>query len=308
MRLMTTSDTKKILLRQISKLRKEITELRIKLNDINEKKEAQFEEKEGHSKKISELIRNIRAAKSQRNSYTDEVKRLKERRKELNKQIKDKIQEAKSFNKERKEISKKYNIQGNPALIKEQIEKLEYKVETEAVPFSEEKKIMKKIHDLKQDLEEINKVSDVWNRLHAINSNIEKLKTEANSVHTKVQENAVKSQEKHEEMLLLSKEIDEFKVKEQEAYKKFTELKEEFTGINEKLKERLVSMNEINEKIKQVKTQKKIEKQEQEKITLQQKTEIVEDKIKKKKKLTTEDLLVFQKNIVEEKQNINSTS
>ena len=56
-------------------------------------------------------------------------------------------------------------------------------------------------------------------------------------------------------------------------------------------------MNKYNEKLQKHKIKRKKEHKEKQRKTLQEKSKEVDEKIKKRKKLTTEDLLVFQKTL-----------
>jgi len=98
----------------------------------------------------------------------------------------------------------------------------------------------------------------------------------------------------------LSNQIDEHKKNEKEVFNKFTAAKDDFNKVNEALKERLVAMNKINEELKTHKIKTKEETREREVKTLAEKSKQVNEKIKGRKKLTTEDLLVYQKTMKEE--------
>ena len=95
-------------------------------------------------------------------------------------------------------------------------------------------------------------------------------------------------------MLEYSKRIDELKIKEQEAYRKFLEAKEKFSQVNAKLKEKLPGISAIKNKLETFNIQVKEEKQKKERLTLKEKGEIANQKLKSGQKLTTEDLLALQ--------------
>jgi len=92
-----------------------------------------------------------------------------------------------------------------------------------------------------------------------------------------------------------SKDIDELKKEEESAFKQFTEFKTKFNEINQKLYEKLVEIRNIREELDKFKKIKRKEKETKEHEILKTKELDVEEKIKTRKKLTTEDLLVFQK-------------
>ncbi len=293
---MLDKDKKKELLNQLNEKKKKILDLKSKLNELNDQKEHWFHKKEEISKKIRSHISTIKNSKRERNVFTKQVKDSKGKREDLNKQIKDKINEVKKLNKEKKDIATKYGIEGDPSALKSQINKLEQKIETEPMSFDNERKIMKKIKEMKKKYDEALKVSNVWKKIHDVSKDIDKLKRKADSSHKSIQSKAKDSQEKHEEMVGASKEVNDLKKKEEEAYKKFLDFKAQFTKLNNELKELLPGINKIRGDLdldkKEAKKIKELKKQK----TLDEKRKEVQDKLSSGKKitLTTEDLLAFQ--------------
>jgi len=99
----------------------------------------------------------------------------------------------------------------------------------------------------------------------------------------------------HEEILKISAEIDKIKVDEEYAFRKFSEFKKKFNGVNEQLKEKLKEMNHVKEQLDKISTEKKEKIRLEQELFLKSKEDAVNEKIKRREKLTTEDLLVFQK-------------
>ena len=144
-----TPEEKKESYERLENLKKTITELKANLNSINDKKEAAFEKKNKISVEIRESIRKIKDSKSLRNDLTKQVADSKEKRQELNEQIKANIEKIKELSQKKKDISSKYNLQGDPSRLKAEIDRLEMIIETEAPSFSKEQKIMKEIKEKK---------------------------------------------------------------------------------------------------------------------------------------------------------------
>jgi len=292
---MPEEKNKKELLKNLSKCRREIIELKLSLNQLDNQKEEWFKKKEKTSNDLSNLFKKIKELKNSRNSLTKKVKELKPKRKNYNKLIKEKISEIKNVNNEKKEIIKKFNLKEDPLQIKQDIERLEMMIETEVMPFDREQKLMKEIKLKKKKYDEAEKISEVWKKSDSLSKEIDKLRNEADETHKIIKINADESQKKHEEMIELLKGIDGLKKEEDLAYKNFFEFKKKLADVNDSLKKKLVEINEINKNLGLSKEKaKKEKKQIQEKI-IKEKEEKVEDKLKKGKKLTTEDLLVFQR-------------
>ncbi len=289
-----TEAEKKELYRQLAEKQKEISELRKNLNSINDQKEAAFEQREKYSKEISQHIYRLRDSKQKRDTLTVNVKEAKKNRNELNKKIKEKNNEINKLRKEKEELQRKHNIRGDPSQIRRDIRRLEYKIETEVMSFDKEKQLMKTIKGLKKKLAECAVIEAVSKKIDEAYREIKRERDETDSLHKRVVTTAATSQQKHEIILGESKEIDELRSKEKEANDKFMELKKAFKEVNDQLKARLEEINLINKKLGNAREHDKIERERREDEILKSKEELVQEKLKKGEKLTTDDLLVMQ--------------
>ena len=172
--------------KKLNEVKREVTALKTELNQIDEKKEEWFKKKEEYGNQIRGSIRNIKEAKEKRNSMTTEVKEDKKRRDDLNKEVKDKISESQELRKEKDKISKKFDIREDPSIIKEQIEKLEFRIETEGISFEKEKQLMEVIKGLKKRYKEAEKISDVWDKTHEKSKEINQTKKQAEDLHRNI--------------------------------------------------------------------------------------------------------------------------
>jgi len=296
-----TDEERKELMRNLELAKKQIDELRNKLNQLNNEKEGWFKKKEEFGSQISSLIGSLSSNKKERNKFTNEVKELKIKRKELHDLIKTKISEVKKFNEQKSETAKKYGITSDPSNLIKEIQALEFKFETEGLTFDKEQKLMKIIKEKKKKLNEAKKISDVWEKTGKISKEIDDLKREADAIHKKIQSEAGHSQQKHEQLIGSSKEIDELRAKEQEAFNKFVEAKKNFSEINDKMQETLIQVIQLKQKLG-LEEEKRRPQREKQKVSHQSESskliengeKIVNEKLKNKKKLTTQDLLLFQ--------------
>lgn len=279
---------------KLNGLKKEIYGLKISLNHLDRQKEEWFRKKESFSKEITDKIKNIRENKAKRNSLTGEVKKHKEKRKELHDKSKNKISDIKEIARQERDLIKKHNIKGNPSQIKKDIDMMESKIETEVISFEKEKEIMKQIKALKKKLKETKELNEILNKKSDVSKEIDMLKSEAKDAHKNVQDKAKESQIKHEAIITNSGEIDKLKKKEEEAFQKFIEFKKKFNEANDRLKEALIEINNMIGKLDLHKKAHKKRKREKEQEILKGKEDIIKEKMKKGGKLTTEDLLIFQ--------------
>ena len=206
---------------------------------------------------------------------------------------KGKISSFRKLDEEKTKLLSKIRVK-NPSRIKDDIEALERKLETEVMPFEKEKQLSKKIKDLKKLLGNSSDALSMLTTTRNLNREISTGKRFSGNIHAEVQEKAKESQKLHESMIGMSKEIGNLEKEEKEAFRKFSELKKEFNKINSSLKEKLSEMGSLREKINQYDLEEREKKRLDETMLIQNKEKEIEQKFKSGKKLTTEDFLVFQ--------------
>src|SRR3989338_1462044 len=290
-----TSHSHKELVEELNKHRAEVSKLKNSLNGLDREKESWFRKKEEISSKIRAGIQKIKDSKAKRDALTNEVKGLKPKRDILNKGVKPKSEELEILKKERDEASKKLDIRDSPSRIKQQMEKLEFKIETDTVSFEKEKELMKKIKELKKGYDKLSILRDSNKNVRDVLNAVRKSRKDANEIHNSIQEKAGQSQALHEEIIRLSKEIDILKAEENDAFKKFSEFRKKFREANNEFKEKLKLMNGVKSQLDRIYSDKKERRKQEEESFLKSKEEAVNEKIRKRQKLTTEDLLVFKK-------------
>ncbi len=291
---MTLQQSQKGLVEELNKHRIEASKLKNSLNALDKEKESWFKKREEFSKKIRESIQNIKSDKARRDALTQEVKGLKMKRDAANKEINEKLKEFGKLKTEKTALIKSLGIKESPSKTRQQIEKLEFRIQTEAMPFEKEQSLMKRIKELKNLYEHSKVVDEVDKKIKEVSGAMAKIREEANEMHKLLQEKAKQSQALHEEILGVSAEIDKIKIDEEEAFKKFSEFKKKFNGVNEQLKEKLKEMNYVKEQLDKISAEKKEKRRLEQESFLKSKEEEINQKIKRGEKLTTEDLLVFQ--------------
>lgn len=283
------------LLQQLKSTKDDVATIKKKLAKIGKEKEQWFAKKKEISDQIRDKISSVKESKSERNTFTEEAKKAKDERDKLNKQITDGIKEIKDMKKAYKDAATKSGIKGNPAELKKSVEKLEYRLQTEPMKFDREQKIMKEIKAFKKQLAEFKDVQSEWEAVSVKSKEIDQLKKKANEYHRVVQNSAKSSQVQHETLLTDSKEIDDLKKAEEDAYNKFFECKTQFKEVNTDLKGKLKELQSVKESLEENNVAVKEEEKKNDMKSLKAKAAEVEEKISKKKKLTTEDLLIMQR-------------
>lgn len=292
---MASQQSQKGLLEELSKHRIEASKLKNSLNELDREKESWFKKREEFSKKIRESIQNIKSDKARRDALTQEVKGLKTKRDAANNEISEKLKEFGKLKTEKTALIKSLGIKESPSKTRQQIEKLEFMIQTEAMPFEKEQSLMKRIRELKNLYEHSKVVDEVDKKIREVSGAMAKMREEANEMHKLLQEKAKQSQALHEGILRISAEIDKMKIEEEGTFRTFSEFKKRFNEANAQLKEKLKAMNEVKSALDKISYDRKERRKQEVESFLKSKEEEVNQKIKRGEKLTTEDLLVFQK-------------
>jgi len=279
---------------QVQKIRSELTSLKSQLLGLNQKKEAAFHKKEDYKKQLIASIKEFREIMNQLSASAPEKENLKKQRDNLNQKGKELIKEAKKTHAERNKLFKKQGLRINPQSVKEKIISLDTKIETEALKFEDEKKIMKHINALKKKLHEAAAVKTIIKESVGISKEINATRNKADTFHHQLSEKRQKDKERYTHIKQLSKKIKQLRKDQEAAFDEFIATKKEFLQKNEELQKKLKELGPIIREQRFTREQKILRKQEYEAQKIAALEKAVEEKFRTKKKLTTEDLLVFQ--------------
>jgi uncharacterized coiled-coil DUF342 family protein len=275
---------------ELERTKHEVNELRRVLNSLDSQKENHFKKRSAIQEQITSKIREIKALKDKRDGQTVQVKQLKVQRDSLNEDITKDVSSLKLTRKETPQEEKRES----PSFLLMQIKKLEQRMETSVMSFEKEKVLMKEIKTIKKKYLELKAKDEQYTNVKELSKTLQDKKRHADDVHQQIQDHARQSQQFHEQLLVLSKEVDTLKVQEEEEHKKFMELKDQFNEKNNQLKELLEKLNGLKTELDKHNVKTKEERKNQEMEFLKKKDAEVQEKLKKKKKLTTEDILILQ--------------
>jgi uncharacterized coiled-coil DUF342 family protein len=267
-------------------LRKDISSLRTKLNELNKQKEDWYSKKENLKDEIKRLVKGVKDIKNISDSTRKNITQHKGGRDNYNKKVKELIEEIKKLNQEKKDVFKKLKIK-DPIRIKKDIDKLEESIEVEAFSFDKETKIMKKIKDLKKVYQESSQATELLDKIDHISKEIEETRNKAQDYHNKFIDSIKGNKGSFNSFMELSKKIFNLNKEQETAFEKFINFKKEFAKVGNLLKEKLLESKVIKDKLIN-------EEQEKNRMLKEKQKNIVEEKLKAKKKLTTEDLLAFR--------------
>ena len=172
-------------------------------------------------------------------------------------EVKDVIEKVKEVNFEKKKSLKKSNISIDPMAVKNEIDALERKMETQVMSLSKEKELMKVIKERKKILTELGGSKDIVEKAHQISKEADDARKKADDVHREIQRKADESQKKHEQIVVVSKEIDELRKKEKELFKSADEKKGKINEIHDQLGDKLSEVSKVSVELEEKKKERK---------------------------------------------------
>lgn len=264
-----------------------IVSLQKKVSELNKQKEFWFNRKEDLKKELNELVKKIKEFKLERDKANVSIESLRSQRNAYSSKIKDLIKQIKKLNKKKNKFLKRYDFKIDPARIQEKINELEKRVEIE-VDFKKEQKFMKQINDLKKSYAEAPELNEILEKSKKISSEITETKKKADEIHQKIVEYT--KDKGYNSFIELSKKINEVRKQQEDAFQKFINFKNEYLNASNELRKLLEHIKNNKEK-NIVKNQ---EKENRIMDIIRKKVEFVEQKLKQKKKLTTEDIIAYQ--------------
>lgn len=291
---MLTEQEKDELLKKIKEIKENIRLIRQDLDKINAEKEQWFSKKDSFRKEIQDKLNSVKNLKHQRNDLTSQVKLSKQERENVDKKMPELQKMLQDLRAEKTRIAEKLGIKSDYMKIKKEIDMLQEKIETIPMSFNQEKKTMTLLKQKKQELKKAEEVKEIEKKIVKTSQELDLYKNIRNISHSKVQSIAKDSQKKHVSMIEEVKYIDDLKRKESESFLKFKEFKEKIREKTILLKEELTKLSECNKKLGNDNQEIRRIAETESKKTLAEKRRVVEEKLKKKEKLTTEDLLVLQ--------------
>ncbi|MEM4755746.1 MAG: hypothetical protein QW594_01295 [Candidatus Woesearchaeota archaeon] len=208
----------------------------------------------------------------------------------LNEKITHAIEELKKHEPQKQQKHEGMSLQQ----LARQIEHYERVIETEAVPFDKEQKIMEKIKELKKAMQGIEASLAVHKEYKSLISTLHTLKQERKELYKQTHALAKEIDNLKLQIEQTSEQITRAEEKEKVVKQSLDELSQKITAVKDSMQTTIHDLNHLKAQTKQIR--KKEQEKEQEKLTLSLKEKIaaVNEKIKKGEKLTTEDFLLLQ--------------
>ena len=268
-------------------------ELKSKLSALGSSRDSYIRQLREINPQFNSIIVKVRELRAGRDRHTAVVKELKAKRQEANDAVRAISPEMKSAL-EAKEaaISSLSKAKGGTARksashLYSEMEALEMRIITEALPFSKEQELMKVIKEKRKQLEAVKAFSEAMKSHKELFSRFSELRRQSYAFHTELQQHASESQKLHEEMVKLIPKLKELRQRKKSLLEQLGRAKGEYAVASSSLGQTLHELSDVKGKIDTAIAEKRKQEIEQTETKLT-------DKLKSGKKLTARDLMMLR--------------
>ena len=242
------------------------------------------------NKRTKELIDEAQQLKKLRDENNQKVGEAKLKRDELNEQ-------ANKVYAEIDKIRKDLNLGDGPSLkeLKREIDRLEFKQQTEVLTPTSERELVDNISRLTEDLKRRKQQLEGSSELKSLLEKAQSLRDEAATYHNSVKEYAEAAQQHHDKMIVIFKEADKIRAESDEAHKEFVKAQEAADEQHRLFIQSQKEIRELNKVIIGLKRKTKESKEESIREKTKKEAEEVYNQFKLGEKLNTEDLMLLQR-------------
>ncbi|MBI3036880.1 hypothetical protein HYY73_03980 [Candidatus Woesearchaeota archaeon] len=267
-------------------------ELKSKLSALGSSRSSLIRQLREVNPKFRVVLAKLRELRAGRDRETAFVKELKAKRQEANDAVRAIGPEVKkTLDAKEAALGSLSSAKGagrkSAGQLYSEMEALEMRIITEAMPFSREQELMKVIKEKRKQLEAVKAFSDAMKSHRELFSKFSGLRKQSYSYHTELQEHAAESQKFHEEMIKLIPKLKELRQRKKSLLEQLGNVKGEYAASNSSLGRTLHELSEMREKIDAAAAERR-------KAEIEQKESFLTEKLKSGKKLTARDLMMLR--------------
>ncbi|MGD6808399.1 MAG: coiled-coil protein [Candidatus Bathyarchaeia archaeon] len=217
-------------LNQIANLRSQIATLKDQVNKADVESKKQVEKRDQLNEQTKKVNLEIRDIKKQRDEINQKVQALKQQRDDVRVKIKPIMDEIQAINEKKEELKKKAP-RVRQKDIQEEINKIDWKIQTESLDLQEEKRLVGEVKLLETQLSGYKKIEKQNKKIAEHIQERKVLDAQADKFHKELSEMAKKSQDLHESMIAKIAEAKKAKEEADVLHKGFIENKEKIKAL-----------------------------------------------------------------------------
>ncbi|MBI2175745.1 hypothetical protein HYU40_00130 [Candidatus Woesearchaeota archaeon] len=268
-------------------------ELKSRLSALGSSKDSCIRQLREVNPKFRSVLAKVRELREARDKQTAVVKELKAKREAANNEMRllspevKKALEAKEAAVSSLSKAKSGSVRKSASQLYSEMESLEMRIITEAMPFSREQEVMKLIKEKRKQLEAVKAFSEAASSHRELFSKFSELRGQSYSFHSGLRQHAAESQKLHEEMVKLIPQLKELRQRRELLLEQLDKAKGEYSSASSSLSQTLHELSDAREKIDIAAAERKKQEIEQTEAKLT-------EKLKSGKKLTTRDLMMLR--------------
>lgn len=272
---------------QITNLRSQIANLKDQVNKADAESKKQVEKRDQLNEQTKKANLEIRELKKQRDEINQKVQALKQQRDDVRVKIKPIMDEIQAIN-EKKEVLRKKAPRLRQKDIQEEINAIDWKIQTESLDLKEEKRLVDEVKQLETQLSSFKKIEKQNKKIAEHIQERKVLDAKADAFHQELSESAKKSQELHESMIAKIAEAKKAKEEADALHKGFIENKEKIktmlVDIAVLTGQMLGLQNSVREQNRELREKENaLRLQEKEQLSLQRNKKLLDEQALKEK-------------------------
>lgn len=275
--------------KRMKELNQELSLLKAERDKLNAKAKEWAQKRAEIRKQLQTLRSQAEELKQKRNQLNEKVKQLKELRDSARKEQKEKRAQAYELKKKLAELVQKKPLK-NAKEIQNEIDRLEWKIQTTPLSVHEEKPIIEKIAELELQLKIHKQIEAIQNNLAKLSLEAKTLENKAKQHHEQLLKLAQESQKIHQERIKLLVKIESLKKEANVAHQNFLEKKSQAQLFHEKIQGVHSKKGEIREEIVKTEEEKRAQIEQELKEKLEERAK---EKLKKGEKLSWEEFQIL---------------
>lgn len=274
-------------------LRKDIGELSSSLKNLSNDKESKYQTISKLNDELNVLLKQASELKEQKAKSDAEIREIKKNRDLMNKSVKDLAGKVKDVKTKNKDVPQSRERTESPLQLASQLENLNMRMQTEVMSFEKEQKLMSIMKELKGKLKVVSALDQSRKDFNNANQQLREAKSKADYTHKTVQDLAAKNAEIFMKLSEVSKRIAILKEERDTLKKDVGSLKSRIHGLNQELADKLSTWSSAK------KQNMSTSRQASDKA-IAEKAEAAKDKLSKKQKINTDDILAMQRQAMKE--------
>lgn len=273
----------------IEDLTQKLSSLKEQKNKLDDEAYEWAEKRDKLNEKTKNLRLEIQGLRSERDKINEKVKELKQQRNETATKIHEKIDETRKLNEDNKGLAKKRPSTNHQAL-QEEIDSIEWKIQTTSMTLQEDKEHVEKVKQLETQLKVHKKLERVSQQAFKLRTEAKSLKTQSEQYHKELTENAQKSQDLHKKMFEKIEESKKSRAEADALHKQFVEAREKTRPIQDDIVKISIQIRQLKGELQEEEQKERKESESAIRETLEKRAI---EKMKRREKLSWEEFQIL---------------